>query len=361
MARAMNFNAGPAALPEEALDRAKQELLDVEGTGLSVLEHSHRGKTYDAIHTQALSLVRELMAVPDSHEVMILQGGASGQFAMVPMNLLPAGKSADYIVTGSWAKKAAKEAKNVGDVRIACSTEKDKKFPRVPEQGELDLDANAAYVHIASNNTIAGTQFHEFPETGGVPLIADMSSDIMWRPIDVSKFGLIYAGAQKNIGPSGIALVIADKGLIENSRTDIPDIFQYRTHAKAGSLYHTPPTFSIYLMRNVLELVKAKGGLAAMEQHNRAKAKVVYDAIEARPDFYLSPVEGKSRSLMNVVFNLPTPDLEAEFVAAAAKQGMVGLKGHRSVGGIRASIYNAAKLEWVEALASFMGEFHKGS
>ncbi len=361
MARAMNFNAGPAALPEEALDRAQRELLDIEGTGLSILEHSHRGKTYDAIHTQALALVRELLAVPDSHDVMFVQGGASGQFAVVPMNLLPAGKSADYVVTGSWAKKAAKEAKNVGKVRIACSTEKDKKFARVPAQSELDLDPGAAYVHIASNNTIAGTQFDEFPDTGSVPLVADMSSDIMWRPIDVSKFGLIYAGAQKNIGPSGIVLVIADKALIENGRTDIPEIFQYRTHAAAGSLYHTPPTFSIYLMRNILEIVKSSGGVAAMEKHNREKARVLYDAIEARPDFFTSPVEKPSRSLMNVVFNLPTPELEAEFVAEATKNGMVGLKGHRSVGGVRASIYNAAKLEWVQALAGFMAEFHKGS
>ena len=359
--RVMNFNAGPAALPLPALERAQRELLDLEGTGMSVIEHSHRGKAYDQVHSEALALVRELMGVPDSHDVLILQGGASTQFALIPMNFLPAGKSADYLVTGSWAKKALSEAKVVGEARAAASTEQNGKFRRVPKQSELDLDTNAAYVHYTTNNTIAGTQFHDVPETGDVPLVADMSSDVMWRPTDVSKYGLIYAGAQKNIGPSGIVLVIVDKAWMERGRTDIPKIFRYKTHADASSLYNTPPTFSVYLLRNVLDMVKEQGGLAAVEKHNREKASLLYDAIDARPDFYRCPVERESRSLMNVVFNLPTEELEKEFITKAQDASMVGLKGHRSVGGIRVSIYNAAQKQWVAALVDFMKDFHKGS
>jgi phosphoserine aminotransferase len=359
MARAKNFNAGPAALPVRALEQARDELLDFQGTGMSIIEHSHRGKAYEAVHDEALGLVRELLGVPDTYDVLFLQGGASQQFAVIPMNLLPAGKSADYIVTGTWSKKALSEAKTLGATRVAATTEVDGKFPRIPKQAELDLDPAAAYVHLTSNNTIAGTQWHAFPDVGNVPLVADMSSDILWRPIDVSRFGLIYAGAQKNIGPSGLALVIIRKDLVESGRKDIPKIFQYRTHAAEKSLYNTPPTFSIYLMRNVLALMKETGGLAAMEQRNREKADLVYRAIEARPGFYRSPVDPDSRSTMNIVFNLPTPELEAEFVAAAQKEGLVGLKGHRSVGGIRASVYNAAELDWVQALVDFMAAFHK--
>jgi phosphoserine aminotransferase len=357
--RAMNFNAGPAALPLAALERAQRELADVDGTGMSIMEHSHRGKTYEAVHTQAIALARELLGIPADYHVLLLQGGASQQFAVVPMNLLPAGKSADYVLTGSWSQKALKEAKSVGTVRIAASTEVEKKFTRVPKQVELELDPNAAYAHITTNNTIFGTQWHSFPETGNVPLVADMSSDIMWRPIDVSKFGLIYAGAQKNLGPSGVTLVIVRKDLVEGARKDIPAIFQYRTHADANSLYNTPPTFGIYILRNVLEVVKQSGGLAQMEKHNREKAAELYAAIDARPDFFRCPVEKDSRSTMNVVFTLPTPELEAEFLAEAGKRKMVGLKGHRSVGGIRASIYNAASREWISALVALMNEFSK--
>jgi phosphoserine aminotransferase len=300
------------------------------------------------------------MAVPADYDVLLLQGGASLQFAMVPMNLLPPGASADYVVTGAWAKKALKEAKQVGSVKVAATTESDGKFLRMPKQSELSLDPNARYVHITSNETIGGIQYSTFPDTGNVPLVADMSSDIMWRPIDVSKFGLIYAGAQKNLGPSGVTVVVVKKSLIENGRSDIPIILQYRTHAADNSLYNTPSTFGIYLLRNVLLEVKQAGGLAAMEQHNRAKAKLLYDAIDARKDLYVCPVERESRSMMNVVFNLTTPELEAEFLAQAQKANMVGLKGHRSVGGIRASIYNAAPMEWLEALVRFMAEFKKG-
>ncbi len=361
MARVINFNAGPAAIPLAALERAQAELVDFNGTGMSVMEHSHRGKAYDAVHAEALSLVRKLLNIGDEYDVLLLQGGASGQFAMVPMNLLSAGKSADYVLTGSWSKKAHGEAKGLGTVRVAATAERDKKFPGIPKQADLELDPSAAYCHITSNNTIAGTQWFEFPETGSVPLVADMSSDIMWRPTDIKKFGVVYAGAQKNLGPSGVTLVIARKDLVEGGRTDIPKIFQYRTHADANSLSNTPPTFAIYMLRNVLSWLDETGGLSAAERRNRQKADLLYAAIDGRPDFYRSPVEKEARSVMNVVFNLPTPELEAEFVAEAQKAGMVGLKGHRSVGGIRASIYNAATVEWIQALCDFMKDFHKGA
>ena len=357
MARVANFNPGPSALPLAALERAQAELLDVAGSGMSVIEHSHRGKVYEAIHNEAVSLVRDLLAVPENYDILFLQGGASQQFAVVPMNLLEPGKSADYVATGAWAKKAIGEAKSVGTVRIAATTEQDGKYPRIPRQDELKLDPQAAYVHITSNETIGGIQWHTFPDVGSVPLVADMSSDIMWRPTDVSKFGLIYAGAQKNLGPSGVTLVIVRKDLVEIGRKDIPKIFQYRTQAADNSLYNTPPTFGIYLLRNVLAIVKEKGGLSAMGARNRKKAAMVYDAIDARPDLYRCPVEKDSRSMMNVVFNLSTPELEAEFIAAAQKAGMTGLKGHRSVGGIRASIYNACEMSWIQTLVSFMKQF----
>jgi phosphoserine aminotransferase len=333
--------------------------LDVGGTGMSVMEHSHRGKAYEAIHNEAIALVRELLGVGDDYHVLLLQGGATQQFAVVPLNLLKAGQSADYVITGHWSKRALGEAKPLGTVRVAGTTEQNGKYPRVATEADLALDPSAAYVHITSNNTIEGTQYHQFPRTGSVPLVADMSSDIMWRPFDVSQFGVIYAGAQKNLGPSGVTLVIARKDLVEAGRTDIPSIFAYGTHAKNNSLYNTPPTFGVYMLRNVLDWLKSLGGLGAMERINRQKADLIYDAIGARPDLYRSPVEKDSRSTMNVVFNLSTPELEDEFAKGAQKQGMVGLKGHRSVGGIRASIYNAVPLEAVEALVAFMRDFHK--
>ncbi len=357
MARVMNFNPGPATLPLAALERAQSEFLDIAGSGMSVMEHSHRGKVYEAVHNEAIALVEELLAVPDTHAVLLLQGGASQQFATVPMNFLGADQSADYVVTGSWSKKAVSEAKIVGKVNIACDVGKDGKFTRIPKQEELKLDPNAAYVHITTNNTIAGSQWMSYPDTGSVPLIADMSSDIMWRPLDVSKFGLIYAGAQKNIGPSGLTLVIVDKALVAKGRTDIPNIFRYSTHVDNNSLYNTVPTFPVYMLRNVMAAVKEAGGLAAMEKQNLAKAELLYSAIDGSDGFYRCPVEAGSRSVMNVVFNLPTPEQEADFVAKATAKGLVGLKGHRSVGGIRASIYNAAPLAWVEALVSFMKEY----
>jgi phosphoserine aminotransferase len=362
MSRIYNFNAGPAALPLPALEQAREELLDFQGTGMSIIEHSHRGKDYEGVHTEALGLVRALLSIPESHDVLLLQGGASQQFAMVPMNLLPGGKSADYVVTGGWAQKALQEAQLVGTARAAWKeTDSAGRYARIPAQSDLDLDPKAAYVHITSNNTLFGTQWFDFPDTGSVPLVADMSSDFMWRPFDAGRFALVYAGAQKNIGPSGLVVVIARKDVIEGGRQDIPKIFRYKTHATDRSLYNTPPTFSVYLVRNVLRWVKAQGGLAALERVNRAKGDALYGAIDAQSSFYRAPVERASRSLMNVVFRLPSEALEEKFIAEAKKEGMVGLKGHRSVGGIRASIYNAVSLDAVKALTSFMDTFARAN
>jgi phosphoserine aminotransferase len=368
MTRAINFNAGPAALPLAALERAQREFVDFAGSGMSVMEHSHRGKEYEAVHNEAIALVRDLYGVPQSYDVLFLQGGASHQFAMVPMNVLPAGKSADYVITGAWGEKALAEARIVAAlqgarVHVAADTGtgdgKEKSYVRVPTASEMKLDPEAAYVHLTSNETIHGVQFATFPDTGSVPVVCDMSSDFGWRPFDVSRFSLIYAGAQKNIGPSGIALILAKKELVAGARKDIPKIFQYRTHADNNSLYNTPPTFSIYLIRNVLAWTKDQGGLPVVEKHNREKARLVYAAIDAHPGFYKCPVETASRSVMNVVFRLPSEALEEKFVAEAKKQGMIGLKGHRAVGGIRASLYNAVTVEWAKALSDFMKDFTK--
>ena len=361
MARVHNFNAGPAALPLAALERAQRELLDFEGTGMSIIEHSHRGKAFESVHDEALSLLRELLSIPDDYHVLFLQGGASHQFAMVPLNLLPAEKSADYVLTGGWAEKAYEEAGRIGTVRVAATTAEGKRYTRVPRQNELALDPSAAYLHYTTNNTLFGTQWHDVPDAGDVPLVADMSSDFLWRPIDVRRYALIYAGAQKNIGPSGVTVVIARKDIVEQSRKDIPKIFQYRTHAENNSLYNTPPTFAIYLVRNVLAVAKEQGGLPAIEQKNRAKAGLLYATLDELSGFYRAPVERESRSVMNVVFRLPTEDLEKRFVAEAAKQGMVGLAGHRVTGGIRVSLYNAVELSSVETLVRFMKDFAKQS
>ncbi len=361
MARVHNFNAGPAGLPLPALERAQRELLDFEGTGMSIMEHSHRGKAYEAVHNEAISLIRTLLGVPDDYHVLFLQGGASHQFAMVPLNLLSADKSADYIVTGGWSEKALAEASRIGKARTAATTVDGKRYTRIPKQEELSLDANAAYVHMTTNNTLFGTQWHYEPEVGGVPLVADMSSDFMWKPFDVRKYALIYAGAQKNIGPSGIAVVIVKKALVDTARTDIPVIFRYATQAANNSLYNTPPTFSIYLIRNVLAYTSEIGGLAEVERRNRKKGELLYGAIDEDPDFFRAPVEKDSRSYMNVVFRLPSEELEKRFVSEAASAQMVGLAGHRSTGGIRASIYNAVSYESVLRLVEFMKSFRKSA
>ncbi len=357
MARVHNFNPGPAALPLEVLERAQKELIEYGDTGMSIMEHSHRGPAYEAVHDEALSLVRELLGVPENYDVLFLQGGASQQFATIPMNLRKPGQSADYVVTGTWGQKALKEAQLTGKARVAASTEVDGKFPRVPKPSEISLDPEAAYVHITSNNTIAETQFSEYPDTGDVPLVVDMSSDIMAGPIEVSRFGLIYAGAQKNLGPSGVTLVIVRKDLVESGNEDIPFIFQYRTQARANSMSNTPPTFAIYMLRNVLSWLRDQGGLGAMQKRNQEKAAALYGALEARSDVFKLPVDADSRSIMNVIWNLESPELEATCVRAAEKAGLVGLKGHRSVGGLRASIYNAVSLESVGVLCDFLRNY----
>lgn len=357
MARVHNFNAGPAALPLAALERAQREMIDFEGTGMSIIEHSHRGKAYERVHEEAMSLLRELLGISNDYDVLFLQGGASHQFAMIPMNFLGAGRRGDYIVTGGWAEKAYEEAQRIGEVRIAANTVQDKRYVRVPRQDELAIDPGAAYVHMTTNNTLFGTQWHYFPETSGAPLFGDMSSDFLWRPIDVNRFSFIYAGAQKNIGPSGVTVVVMRKDLVAAGRKDIPKIFQYRTFAENNSLYNTPPTFAIYLVRNVLAVTKEQGGLAEVERKNRQKAGLLYDTLDAMADFYRAPVERDSRSFMNVVFRLPTEEQEKRFVAEAAQQNMVGLAGHRSTGGIRVSLYNAIELASVECLVAFMKDF----
>ncbi len=356
--RVINFNAGPAGLPLPALERARDELLDFQGTGMSVMEHSHRGREYEAVHNETISLLTELLGIPETHQVLFLTGGASQQFAQVPMNFLHPGTSADYLLTGVWSEKAYAEARLVGQARVAASTAlPDKRYVRVPRQDELRLDLNAAYVHMSTNNTIFGTQWHVLPEVGEVPLVADMSSDFLWKPMDVSRFAFIYAGAQKNLGPSGVLIAVARRDFIARGRKDIPKVFRYSTHGENNSLYNTPPTFAIYLCRNVLAWVKELGGLEQLEKRNREKGELLYGCIDRHAGFYRAPVEVESRSYMNVVFRLPTPELEERFVAEAKQAGMAGLKGHRSVGGIRVSIYNAVSVEDVKALVSFMEEF----
>lgn len=357
MTRHVNFNAGPSALPLPALERAQKELLDFEGSGMSILEHSHRGKVYEKVHAEAISLLTELFAIPPSHQVLFMQGGATAQFALVPMNLRTDSHAGDYVITDTWGKKAFSEAKVVGKPHVAWDQNKDGRWTRVPKQSELSLSEGAPYLHITTNNTIMGTQFFEYPSAGSVPLVADMSSDILWRPTDVSKFGLIYAGAQKNMGPAGITVVIIRKDLIEKSRTDIPSIFRYAEVAKNDSLQNTITTFTVYMIRNVLSWLKEQGGVAEMERRNRRKAGLLYEAIDGSGGYYTCPAERESRSVMNVVFRLPSEELDAKFVAEASKAGLVGLKGHRLVGGIRASLYNAVAVEGVEKLVQFMQEF----
>jgi phosphoserine aminotransferase len=363
MPRTLNFNAGPATLPLPALERAQQELIDFAGSGMSVMEHSHRGKEYEAVHDEALGLLRKLLAVPASHEILLLQGGASMQFALIPMSFLPPGGDADYIVTGAWGSKAYSEAHKwagiVGShVHVAASSN-DCAHTRVARPDEAKLTPDAAYVHWTSNETIHGVQYLEPVRFGEAPQICDVSSDFLSRPLDVVPFAMIYGGAQKNIGPSGVTVVIGSKDFIESGRKDLPGILQYREHAEARSLLNTPPTFGIYLMRNVLSWLQDLGGLPAIEKRNRAKAAVLYAAIDANAEFYKCPVDKGSRSVMNVVFRLPTEELETRFVAEAKKAGMVGLKGHRSVGGVRVSLYNAVEPAWVDTLVGFMKDFVK--
>ena len=355
MTRTMNFNAGPSSIPLPVLERAKEEFLDFAGTGMSVLEVSHRSPEYDRVHVETQALLKELLGVGDDYHVLFMGGGASSQFAMIPMNFLPAGKVADYVNTGTWSNKAITEANIIGKANVAASTE-DENFTRVPTAEQCTFTSGAAYVHITSNNTIKGTQWHQFPEVDA-PLIADMSSDILWRKFDASRFAMIYAGAQKNLGPSGVTVVVIRKEMVEQAAEGLPTMLSYKTHAKKNSLYNTPPCFPIYMVNKTLNWIKGQGGMEAVEKANRQKGDLLYSTIDANPDFFRAPVEKASRSYMNVVFRLPTEELEQAFVAGGKERNMNGLKGHRSVGGIRFSIYNAIPLEWIEAVTAYMTEF----
>jgi len=363
MKRTMNFNPGPACLPLPVLEEARDELLDFAGTGMSVLECSHRSPEYDRVHNETIALMRELLGVGEDYHVLFMGGGASTQFATIPLNFLGQGQTADYVNTGSWSKKAIKEAQIIGEshgakANVAGTGEVDGKFVRIPRPEELKLTDGAAYVHITSNNTIAGTQWQSFPDTKS-PLVADMSSDILWRPFDAKKFAMIYAGAQKNLGPAGVTVVVLRADMLERAQGGLPSMLSYKTHAEKSSLYNTPPCFPIYVVGKVLKWIKAQGGLAAMEKQNRRKGELLYGTMDRHAGFFSSPVEKESRSYMNVVFRLPSEDLEKQFIAAGKERNMNGLKGHRSVGGIRVSTYNAVSVEWVQAVVELMEDFVK--
>ena len=354
--KTFNFSAGPAMLPAEVMKIAQAEFCNYDNTGSGIMELSHRGKQFSAVIEQAEANIRKLMNISDDYAVIFVQGGASMQFAMIPMNLMLPGQGADYADTGTWSAKAAKEAQRFGPVNF-CASSKATNYDRIPVIRHWKLSDNPSYIHITSNNTVAGTQYHSFPDTGDVPLIADMSSDIMSHEIDINQFGMIYAGAQKNLGPSGMALVIMRKDLAERAG-DIPTMLNYNTYIDKDSMFNTPPTFAIYMLKLNTDWMLAQGGIEKIEKINDMKSEALYELID-RSDFYRSPVDGGSRSRMNVVFRLPSEDLEAKFVKEATDEGLTSLKGHRSVGGIRASIYNAMPLAGVETLIDFMIEFEK--
>lgn len=353
-----NFYAGPAVLPQAVLEEAQSELLNFNNAGMSILEISHRSKEYEAVNTEAEALMKELLGVPNNYRVLFLQGGASTQFSAVPLNLVGQGGHADYILTGSWAQKAYEEASKFVQTHVVAST-KEENYNRIPSFEEIQVSKDPAYVHLCTNNTIFGTQWHSFPDFGNVPVVADMSSDIMSRRFDASKFALIYAGAQKNLGPSGVTIVIIREDLLANIPTNIPTMLRYDIHAKNNSLYNTPPSFSVYMVNLVLRWLKKNGGLEAMEKHNQEKAALIYDSIDNSGGFYRGHAVKDSRSLMNISFRLPSEELEKTFAAESTQQGLIGLKGHRSVGGIRASVYNAMSIEGSKALVDFMKEFQR--
>ncbi|MEP7205906.1 MAG: 3-phosphoserine/phosphohydroxythreonine transaminase [Casimicrobiaceae bacterium] len=355
MSRVFNFSAGPAALPEPVLVRARDELLDWHGSGMSVMEMSHRGKEFVSIAARAEAGLRRILGVPDDYSVLFLQGGALAQNAFVPLNLLGRHDTADYVETGSWSEKSIEEARKYCTVHIAASS-RDQGFSCVPAQREWQLSDDPAYVHICTNETIGGVEYHWTPDTGEVPLVADMSSHILSRPVDVRRFGLIYAGAQKNIGPAGLTVVIVRNDLLDRARPDTPAVFAYGVQAKAESMFNTPPTYAVYLAGLVFDWLEEQGGLAAMEAINLRKATLLYDEID-RGGFYRNTVRKQDRSRMNVTFVLPDAALDADFLAGAKARGLEQLKGHRSVGGMRASIYNAMPLAGVEALVAWMREF----
>ncbi|MBD8067718.1 3-phosphoserine/phosphohydroxythreonine transaminase [Bacillus sp. PS06] len=356
MKRVYNFNAGPAALPFAVLQRAQEEFLNFKDSGMALMELSHRSKEYDQVHEKAISDLKELYHIPDDYEVLFLQGGASLQFAMIPMNFLPENKIANYSLTGTWSEKALAEAEKFGKTAIISSS-KESKYNHIPDSSELIPTDDAAYVHITSNNTIYGTQWSDYPDLGNIPLIADMSSDILSKEIDIRKFDMIYAGAQKNLGPSGVTVVILKKDLLKNIPSEIPTLLNYQTHVKNNSLYNTPPTFSIYILSLVLDWVREQGGVSAIERINNEKAELLYNCIDQSNGFYKAHAQVGSRSKMNVTFTLPTEQLTKDFLAQSKELGFVGLGGHRSIGGCRASIYNAVPLESCVALVNFMKDF----
>ncbi|MDQ6654081.1 MAG: 3-phosphoserine/phosphohydroxythreonine transaminase [Acidobacteriota bacterium] len=355
--RIYNFSAGPAILPVPVLEEAQRDMLSLPGVGMTVMEISHRSKIFEEIFGRAEAGLRQLLGIPDNYHVLFLQGGASLQFSMIPMNFLPDEGSADYIITGSWGKKALKEARRAGNTNVAA-TMADGGFTRVPGRDELKLDPKAAYVHITTNETIEGVEWKQEPEVGEVPLVADASSDILSHPIPIDNFALVYAGAQKNMGPSGVTLVIMRDDLLKRIPDGVHTMLDYRTHVENKSLYNTPNTWGIYIISLVCKWLKDKGGLPGMQRENEKKACLLYDAIDST-DFYRGHADSDSRSMMNVTFRLPSEELEKKFTADAIAQGMDGLKGHRSVGGIRASIYNAFPLAGIEALVAFMKEFER--
>lgn len=354
--RVYNFNPGPATLPLEVLKEAQAEFLNFNNSGMSILEISHRAKQYAEVHAKAKADIKELMGLGDDYEVLFCQGGASTQFAMVPLNFASKEHPGNYVLSGSFATKAYKEAELLGVGEIAASS-KDREFRHIPTQDELKINPEAAYVHLCYNNTIYGTEYHYVPDIKGVPLFADMSSDMLSRPVDFKKFDLIYAGVQKNLGPAGVVLVVAKKELLAKSPETLPTMFRYSTFLKKDSLYNTPPAFCIYMVGKVAAWIKAQGGLAEMEKRNKKKAALLYDAIDNSNGFYRGHADKDSRSFMNVTFRLPNEELEAKFVAEALANGLSGVKGHRSVGGMRASIYNAMPYEGALKLAEFMDKF----
>ncbi len=358
MARVFNFSPGPATLPLGVLQKAQAELTDWQGAGVSVMEMSHRGKEFMSIATHAEADLRDCMSIPDNYKVLFLQGGASSQFAMVPLNLMGLTGKADYLLTGHWGKKAVAEGKRYGEVNVAIDTT-DSKFTTIPERSDWNLQPDAAYVHYTPNETIAGVEFDAIPDTGDVPLVADMSSTILSRPIDVSRFGVIYAGAQKNIGPAGLTIVIIRDDLIGKAADSVPAMMNYQTFADSGSMYNTPPTYSWYMAGLVFKWIKEKGGVAAMGEINQRKSKKLYDVIDNSGGFYSNPVNVAYRSWMNVPFILKDALLDEEFLAATIEAGLVQLKGHRSVGGMRASLYNAMPEAGVDALIDLMQQFQK--
>jgi phosphoserine aminotransferase len=356
MGRKYNFYAGPSTLPLPVLERIRDEIVDTQGQGLSMIETSHRGGMYEAVHNEAIELLRGVLGVPKDRQILFLAGGATLQFAMVPMNLLGKNGSCDYVLSGAWAKKAVADARLCGTVRLAYDGTS-ANFASLPEPTSVRVPDDSAYLHLTSNETIGGVQWQQFPASGAVPLVADMSSDIMSRRIPVERFGLIYAGAQKNLGPAGLTVVIITEDLLQRSSKNLPAYLSYRTHAEENSLYNTPPVFSVWVLGLMLQWVQEQGGLEAVQKRNEQKAALIYRAIDSSGGFYRSPIDPPVRSTMNVVFRLPSEELEKKFLGESEKAGMLGLKGHRSVGGCRASLYNGMPLEGAQALASLMREF----